>query len=254
MRLSGKSSSWLPCTVAVLAISSQAGYAQPPPAARNTPAKVGGVTVGDILQRLGAKLEHGATAKELENYASHFDRTDLNGDGKHARQEYVDKGAYMTPRARAGIFRAADGNADGVVTKAEYILNRIITDEAKAIVQGMDDDQDGSVERAEFVQHATTLLSDKKLAERVYASFDANDDGGITIPEYLRVWGKWARAGQKSAEERIAARRAKFADSTSEDDAKKPDKKPARPREGRPAGASRNPDRQGRTPSASQVL
>jgi len=113
----------------------------------------------------------------------------------------------MTPQARAGIFRAADGNADGVVTKAEYVLNRIITDEAKAIVQGMDDDKDGLVERAEFVKHAAKLLSDLELAEQVYAALDANADGGIPIPEYLRVWGQWARASQKSAEERIAAQR-----------------------------------------------
>ena len=35
----------------------------------------------------------------------------------------------MTPQARAGIFPAADGNSNGVVTKAEYVLNRIVTDE-----------------------------------------------------------------------------------------------------------------------------
>jgi len=189
------------------AISIQAVYAQPPSPARRAPAKVGNVPVANILQRLGAKLERGITAKELDGYSSHFDRTDPDRDGKDTRAEYVDKGNYMTPQARAGIFRAADGNADGVVTKAEYVLNRIITDEAKAIVQGMDDDKDGLVERAEFVKHAAKLLSDLELAEQVYAALDANADGGIPIPEYLRVWGQWARASQKSAEERIAAQR-----------------------------------------------
>jgi Ca2+-binding EF-hand superfamily protein len=137
----------------------------------------------------------------------------------------------MTPQARAGIFRAADGNADGVVTKAEYVLNRIITDEAKAIVQGMDDDKDGSVERAEFVRHAAKLLADPELAAQVYEAFDANTDGSITIPEYLRVWGQWARVGRKPAEERIAARRAEFAAVES-----KPDKKAAHPPKGQPGG------------------
>jgi Ca2+-binding EF-hand superfamily protein len=135
----------------------------------------------------------------------------------------------MTPQARAGIFRAADGNADGVVTKAEYILNRIITDEAKAIVQGMDDDKDGLVEQAEFVKHAAKLLSDLELAEQVYAALDVNADGGIPIPEYLRVWGQWARAGRKSAEQRVAARRKELADVT-----KKPGSRPARPGERQP--------------------
>jgi len=135
--------------------------------------------------------------------------------------------------AWAGFFGAADGNADGVVSKAEYVLNRIITDEAKAIVAAMDDDRDGKVERAEFVKHAAKLLSDRKLAEQVYAAFDANADGAITIPEYLRVWGQWARTGRKPAEERIAARRAELPES-----AKEPDKQPTRPGAGRPAAGA----------------
>lgn len=201
----GKPWFWLLC---IVAISVQAVYAQPPSPARSAPSKVGHVPVANVLQRLGAKLEQGSAAKEFDGYSSHFDRMDTNRDGKHTRAEYVEKGGYMTPQARAGIFRAADGNADGVVTKAEYILNRIITDEAKAIVQGMDDDKDGLVERAEFVKHAAKMLCDRALAEQVYAALDTNADGGIPIPEYLRVWGQWARAGRKSAEERIAARRA----------------------------------------------
>jgi len=192
---------------AISAILAQAVYAQPPSPARSAPLKVRDVPVADILQRLGAKLEQGSEAREIDGYSSHFDRMDTNRDGKHTRAEYVDKGGYMTPQARAGIFRAADGNADGVVTKAEYVLNRIITDEAKAIVQAMDDDEDGLVERAEFVKHAAKLLSDRDLAEQVFAALDVNADGGIPIPEYLRVWGQWARAGRKSADQRIAARR-----------------------------------------------
>ena len=202
MKLIGKSR----LILTLVAISAQAIYAQPPSPPSSALSKIGNVPVFNVLQRLGAKLEQGCAAKELDSYSSHFDRTDPDRDGKHTRAEYVDKGSYMTPQARAGIFRAADGNADGVVTKAEYVLNRIITDEAKAIVQGMDDDEDGLVERAEFVKHAAKLLSDRALAEQVYAALDANADGGIPIPEYLRVWGQWARAGQKSAEERIAAR------------------------------------------------
>jgi len=198
---------WLPCIVAALSAWALVSYAQSPSAVRESaPTKVGGVAVGDILQRLGAKQEQGSTAKELDDYTDHFNRTDPNRDGKHTREEYVDNGHYMTPQARAGIFRAADGNADGVVTKAEYVLNRIITDEAKTIVQGMDDDKDGSVEQAEFIKHATVRLSSAELAQQVFAALDTDGNGDIIIPEYLRVWGTWARAGRKSAEDRIAAR------------------------------------------------
>ncbi len=241
MRVCGKSCAWLLCmallctallcTVAFSLVAAEEGGAQPPAPARRDLATVGNVPVAEVLQRLGAELEGGSEAKDLDAYSRHFDRTDPNQDGKHTRAEYVEKGVYMTPQARAGIFRAADGNADGVVTKAEYVLNRIITDEAKTIVGGMDDDRDGLVEQAEFVKHAAKLLSDPKLAEQVFAALDANADGGITIPEYLRIWGQWARAGRKPAEERIAARRAELADPTN-----KPDPKPDHPREGRLGG------------------
>jgi len=198
-RISGRYWFWLLRVVAVSVIPAQPIHAQPPSRARSAPVRIGQVPATEVLQRLGAKLEEGATPEQVDAYLSHFVRMDQDGDGKHSRAEYVDKGAYMTPQARAGIFRAADGNADGMVTKAEYVLNRIITDEAKAIVQAMDDDQDGLVERMEFIRHAAKLLSDHALAEQVYAALDANANGGIPIPEYLRVWGQWARAEQDPA-------------------------------------------------------
>ncbi|MEE8451070.1 MAG: hypothetical protein V3R99_04115 [Thermoguttaceae bacterium] len=232
MRIFDKPRFLLPC---IVALSVQAAHAQPPSLARSVPSKIGNVPVADIPGRLGAKLEQAAAAEQLDAYSSHFDRSDPNRDGRHTKEEFVDKGRYMTPQARAGIFRAADGNADGVVTKAEYVLNRIITDEAKTIVGGMDDDKDGSVERAEFVGHAAKLLGDPELAEKVYAAFDANTDGHITTAEYLRVWGQWARVGRKSAEERLAARRAELADV-----ANKPATKPAQPGRGRPGGQTRS--------------
>ena len=215
----------------IFMIATQAIYAQPPASEPDEPLKVGETPVSDVLEQLGAKQEQGAEAEELNAYASHFDRTDPNKDGQHTREEYVENGGYMTPQARAGIFRAADGNGDDIVTRDEYILNRIITDEAKAIVQGMDDDKDGSIERAEFITHAAELLSDPELAEHVYTAFDANADGGITIPEYLRVWGQWARDAQPSAEERIAARRAKLEESANQSEEERPS--------GPPAGGSR---------------
>lgn len=80
------------------------------------PMKVGRVSVTHVLQRLGAQLEQGSTVKECDAYSSHFDRMDSTRMGSK-RVEYVDRGTYMTPQAGAGIFRAADGNADNVVTR-----------------------------------------------------------------------------------------------------------------------------------------
>ena len=191
--------------VAVLGITAQAVLAQPQPPTDTKPLTVGNVPVAKILAKLGARLEKGVSPGERDGHARQFDRTDTNRDGKHSRKEYVDGGRYLTPRARSGIFRAADGNGDGVVTRAEYILNRIITDEAKNIVQRMDDDRDGSVERREFVGHSKKPLGGEKLAGQVFSALDPNGDGVILVPEYLRVWGKWARSGRPSAEKRIAS-------------------------------------------------
>ena len=207
--------SWLRCLLAVLGIAPQAVLAQSQPSTGSKSLTVGNLPVAEILTKLEAKLEKGVSSTTLDGHSCQFDRADTDGDRKHTMKEYVDGGRYLTPRARSGIFRAADGNGDGVVTKAEYILNRIITDEAKRIVQGMDGDRDGSVERAEFIKHSAKLLSDPMLAGQVFSALDPNADDVIHIPEYLRVWGKWARADRNSAEQRIAALRTEVGDSKS---------------------------------------
>ena len=159
-----------------------------------------------VLVRLGAQMEEGVSARELADYGSHFESVDRNGDGKHSPTEFIEQGFYLTPFARRAIFRAADTDSDGFVTRSEYILNRIITDEAKAIVQAMDDDGDGVVQRSEFVRNAFAPDGDEALAEAVFAAWDSNQDGQIIVPEYLRVWGQWARQDQGSIPDKDTSR------------------------------------------------
>ena len=87
MQCSQKFHSWLPGVVAVLGISTQVAFAQQTPPKDGVASKVGNVPVADVLRRLGARLEQGATTKELDAYANHFERTDSNRDGKHTRKE-----------------------------------------------------------------------------------------------------------------------------------------------------------------------
>jgi Ca2+-binding EF-hand superfamily protein len=181
---------------------------------RSLPIRIDNHPAIDILRKLGATLETEISITELNGYLNSFDRTDPNRDGFHSKEEYIEQGRYMTPQARAGIFRAADGNSDGVVSRSEYVLNRIITDEGKSIIQRMDDNQNGLVEREEFTKHVTQMLSDAKLAEKLFWALDVNHDGGIPIPEYLRVWGQWARADQQPAEKRIERLQAELAKSS----------------------------------------
>jgi len=202
------------CVVTISIIAGKAVDASSSLGDRDAPLRVGDTPVSEVLRRLGAKLEQGAGRRELLNYAGYFDRVDRDGDGRHSKVEYIDNAGYMTPQARRGIFNAADNDKDGFVTKAEYVLNRIITDEAKTIVQRMDDDKNGPVRREEFIKHATARLSDAELARQVFAALDTDGNQEITIPEYLRVWGTWARAGRKSAEDRIAARESELGSSS----------------------------------------
>jgi Ca2+-binding EF-hand superfamily protein len=173
--------------------------------------KVNGVLVSELMKRLGVKLETGASLQLLDSYADHFDRTDPNRDGKHTKAEYVDGGRYMTPQARAGIFNAADENQDRVVTRSEYVLNRIITDEGKEIIQAMDSNQNGTVDSAEFVEHGSKPMGGEKLASGFFQLLDRNGDALIPIPEYLRVWGQLAREGRGDANARIKEQRERLA-------------------------------------------
>ena len=170
----------------------------------STDMKIGGVDVATILERLGAKLENGISTEDMAGYDRHFGLVDSNENGRHSKVEYIDNGTYLTPGARRGIFNAADSDKDGFVTKAEYVLNRIITDEAKALVQAMDDNKDGMVQRAEFLKHAEARLSEAELARKVFDSLDTDANTDLVIPEYLRVWGKWARVDGKTPEQRLA--------------------------------------------------
>ncbi len=178
---------------------------------------VGDVPVGEILKQLGAKMEGGVSSEQLDGYSRHFDRVDLDRDGLHSKVEYIEKAKYMTPQARRGIFGAADNDGDGSVSKSEYILNRIITDEGKTIMQAMDDDKDGAIQAAEFERNAVEKLGGKMLAGQVFVAFDTDKNGAIRVPEYLRVWGKWARAGQEPAAQRIAARELEISKAAKDD-------------------------------------
>ena len=124
-------STMLQCTIAVIMLLPTDGRGQEAVTAEQL--KVGETAVSAILERLGAKLESGLTARQRADYSRVFRLVDRDRDLRHSKEEYIEKGNYLNPQARRGIFRAADENQDGFVSKAEYVLNRIITDEAKAI-------------------------------------------------------------------------------------------------------------------------
>ncbi|MEO2018759.1 MAG: sialate O-acetylesterase [Fuerstiella sp.] len=157
--------------------------------------RIGGHTPQQVLTMLGAKGRDAVTERQLSTYRRIFGFGDANGDGQHSRKEFVEDGRYLTRQARQGIFQASDSNGDGIVSAAEYIDNRIITDEAKAILNRMDTNDDGTLSLNEFV--AGGRINDRDLAKTIYAALDSDGDGELVVPEYLRVWGRWARSGHR---------------------------------------------------------
>jgi hypothetical protein len=49
------------------------------------------------------------------------------------------------------------------------------------------------MKRAAFVE--SDYFTDKKMAVRIFDAMDVDGDGVLRLPEYLRAYGLWARAG-----------------------------------------------------------
>ena len=171
-------------------------------------------------------METGVGLKAIESYSRVFGFTDKANDGTPSKVEYVDNGNYLNKQSRAGIFNASDNDRDGFVSRAEYVLNRIITDEAKAIVQAMDANKNGTVDRTEFSRQSMT---DKKLSAQVFMDLDTDGKGILQIPEYLKVWGTWARHDRPSAEKRIFERKTDLEKSNQANPSSRPTDLPGRP-------------------------
>ncbi len=144
-----------------------------------------------VLRLLGGKGAAGLSSTTITLYRLNFKRIDEDGDERATRQEYVVQGQYMNEQARAGIFRAMDRDGDQVVTAREYVENRIITDEAKAIFEGLKGDDGDTVDRGELAQALQQV--DGVDIDAIFGQFDTNGDGQWQMIEYLRVWGELAR-------------------------------------------------------------
>jgi hypothetical protein len=154
--------------------------------------RIGGHSPRQILNLFGYRGVLGITDQQVAGYRRVFGFGDANRDGRHSKKEYIEDGFYLTKQARQGIFRATDSDGDGFVTEAEYVINRMITDEAKEIFHKLDTSRDSKLTAKEII--ASGKFKDEKLARKVFTAMDINGDGSLVIPEYLRVFGRWARA------------------------------------------------------------
>ena len=152
---------------------------------------IGGHTPRQILVMFKFKGLLAVTDNQWASYRRVFGFLDADRDGRHSKQEYIVNGVHMNEQSRRGIFAASDSDRDGYVSEAEYVHNRIITDEAKEIFYRMDTNRDSRITEKEMI--AAGHFKDEKLAKAVFKALDINGDGRLIIPEYLRVWGGWAR-------------------------------------------------------------
>jgi Ca2+-binding EF-hand superfamily protein len=181
----------------IMAPLSAIGKGKPQKSRGDEKTKIGGHTPKQILKLFAFQGVEAATDQQRASYRHVFGFLDADRDKRHSKKEYIENGRYMTPQARQGIFRAADSNQDGFVSEEEYVVNRIITDEAKEIFFKMDVNRDSRVTLKELL--ASGKLKDPTLAKTVFQALDGNGDGKLVIPEYLRVWGQWARSKPKAA-------------------------------------------------------
>jgi len=153
---------------------------------------IGGHSPRQILNLFGYRGILGITDQQVASYRRVFGFGDANRDGRHSKKEYIEDGFYLTKQSRQGIFRASDSNGDGFVTEVEYVINRMITDEAKEIFHKLDTNKDNKLSAKEII--ASGKFKDEKLAQAVFMKLDVDGNKSLIIPEYLRVWGRWARA------------------------------------------------------------
>ncbi len=162
------------------------------PSAGKKKESIGGHSPRQVLNLFGYRGILGITDQQVASYRRVFGFGDVNRDGRHSKKEYIEDGFYLSKQSRQGIFRASDSDGDGFVTEAEYVINRMITDEAKEIFHKLDTNKDNKLSAKEII--ASGKFKDEKLAQAVFMALDVDGNKSLVIPEYLRVWGRWARA------------------------------------------------------------
>ena len=169
----------------------------------STPIKADNLEPATVMKVLGAKGEKVFSDQEIAGYAENYERMDSNHDGFLTTAEYIANSGHFrgNPAGAAGFMRISDNDRDGGLSRAEYVMNRIITDEAKEIFTRIDPATDWNaisafqwtMKRAAFVE--SDYFTDKKMAVRIFEAMDVDGDGVLRLPEYLRAYGLWARAG-----------------------------------------------------------
>ena len=160
-----------------------------------------GMTAFEVMQIFGTRGEESFTTQEISGMSRPFKYSDLNSDGYLTEDEYVGASKHFRKNSRGarGFLRASDNNRDGKVSHEEYIQNRIITDEAKDIYRKIIPETDWesipvfrwSIEKDAFL--SSPYFHERAKLNEIFIAMDRNADGHLSLPEYLMIYGKWAR-------------------------------------------------------------
>ena len=140
---------------------------------------IGGHTPRQILVMFKFKGLVAITDGQWASYRRVFGFLDVDRDGRHSKQEYIENGVHTNRQSRQGISAASDSNRDGYVSEAEYVQNRIIAGEAKEIFYRMDTNRDGRLTEKEVI--AGGYFKEEKLAKEGFKALDINGNGKLVI-------------------------------------------------------------------------
>ena len=175
--------------------------------ALSSPLNADDLEPANIMQAFRAQGENAFSAETISNFSRPFENVDTDSDGFLTTEEYIGNSSHFQGNIAGarGFMNVSDNDGDERVSRAEYIQNRIITDEAKEIYTKIDPSTDWptisafqwTMARTAFIE--SNYFSERALAEQLFKSMDADGDGWLRLPEYLAAYGPWARAGLPSA-------------------------------------------------------
>lgn len=137
-----------------------------------------------------------------------FSEIDSDADGRITLDEWA---AFLAGRRAAMrshavdervdvLFRAADADGDGVLTRSELAAGMIALHEQRMAEMAEMPARRGWSRSSSSHMGAVGALENR--AERSFARFDANDDGVIVPEEFAAAQERWQRRAERHAERR----------------------------------------------------
>ena len=133
-------------------------------------------------------------------------RADKDGDSKISREEFDSARPKDRGRAHDNLFSRIDTNADGFIDESENAAVLKSVPKGRPPGGGMnlmklfekaDSDGDGQISKTDF-QSAASQSTDSATAGQIFDAMDTNQDGVVSVAEYIAAMQKLEPPGQSS--------------------------------------------------------